>query len=150
MTPGSNQKVGVKTPTSCASGEMVNTAGPNPAGAELALIEVSANLFPGGRSRVHRLLVGSTPTLRTMAFPDTGPQKDGTRTEEQWFNAMGQDVAIIHTNLLEIRDGHATGGDITRNLAIVLKEARRLESDIYRYAREIHDISKEDIHSIRT
>lgn len=79
-----------------------------------------------------------------QAFPDTGPEKDGRRTAEQWINAMAEDTGIIAHNIAQTVK-YPDDTDIARNIAVALKEARRLQSDIYRFAKEVHDISREEI-----
>src|SRR5262252_9156121 len=37
-----------------------------------------------------------------LRWPDEGPQPDGTRTAEQWLNAMGEDAAIIREKVREV------------------------------------------------
>jgi len=85
-----------------------------------------------------------------MSFPDTGPQADGTRTAEQWLNAMGEDMGVIRMQLKDtVEHGdQLTREDIARNIAIAQKEATRLHSDIRRFAEEVHGITREDLDKV--
>jgi|1185.fasta_scaffold232887_1 hypothetical protein len=80
-------------------------------------------------------------------FPDTGPQTDGTRTDKQWFNATGEDAGIIKMQLGFARDAE-DHEERVKAFAVALKEARRLESDIYRYASEVFDIPRDEIDAV--
>ena len=84
-----------------------------------------------------------------MSWPDTGPGEDGRRTAAQWVNAITEDMTLINTNIgrtlpYELALGEPST-DKVRSVAIALKEARRLQSDIYRFAEEIHGITREQI-----
>jgi hypothetical protein len=73
------------------------------------------------------------------------------RTEAEWIKEMGEDVSIIHSKLREIKEGHVQDiGEVTLNIAIALKEARRLQSDLYRYAQDVFGITREEIDEIHT
>jgi hypothetical protein len=68
------------------------------------------------------------------------------RTRDEWVQAMGEDVKLINYYLrLRREDEEPTA----LSFAMALKEARRLQSDIYRYAHDIYGISKEDIDAER-
>lgn len=83
------------------------------------------------------------------AFPDTGPQADGHRSEGQWLNAMAEDMGIIRRNIEDVAFPRERAMDQSRDkslsFAVALKESRRLTSDIYRYAQEVHGITREEI-----
>jgi hypothetical protein len=75
-------------------------------------------------------------------FPDTGPLPDGSRTTEQWINAMGEDVGLVRSYVKRSLEGE---DDPALMIALALKEARRLQSDLYRFARESLGIGREEI-----
>lgn len=85
-----------------------------------------------------------------MTRLDTGPQPDGSRTEKQWYNATGEDAGIIRMQLNFARSEGVDKEDRVKAFAAALKEARRLESDLYRYASEAFDIEREEIDAVRT
>ena len=73
---------------------------------------------------------------------DAGPGEDGRRSAEQWLNAVCEDAAIVRTQLEStLREGR----DKTLAIAVALKEARRMQHDIYRFAHEVHGISRHEI-----
>lgn len=89
-------------------------------------------------------------------FPDTGPGDDGRRTEDQWLAAMSEDTALLTMQVMQTTTGRLkrlTDGMtdterrefIALRIAIALKEARRLTSDLYRYADEVHGIDRNTI-----
>lgn len=86
-------------------------------------------------------------------FANAGPQDDGTRTADQWWAAMGEDVAIVRTHMRRVINADVIDADketITKEVALARKEARRLVSDIERFAKEIHGIEREEIDKVRT
>lgn len=88
---------------------------------------------------------GSGKVAIPKGFPDTGPGEGGRRSKEQWLNAMQEDIGIIRTHVTgEFNDGKPSATDI----AVALKEAHRLESDIRRFADEVHGISADDIRGV--
>lgn len=78
------------------------------------------------------------------AFPDTGPKEDGTRTKGQWLNAMAEDIGIIRSHILNVAH-RSDEFDISKEIAIAIKESRRLTNDLYRFAREIFEIERDAI-----
>lgn len=85
-----------------------------------------------------------------MSFPDTGPQEDGTRTAAQWLAAMGEDVGMVNYQVKETLREESDAEYKAVCLAVALKEARHLQSDIYRFAKEVHGIERATIDEIRT
>lgn len=85
---------------------------------------------------------------RPKGFPDEGPGEGGTRTAEQWLNAMGTDVGIIREKVREVATINSVE-QAARSLALAVKEAERLKRDIYRYGSEAYDIAKEAIDEAR-
>lgn len=80
---------------------------------------------------------------------DTSKNPDGTRGPEQWMNAIGEDTGIIRLQLKETVDEQIKDQiDIPKNIAVALKEVRRLESDIYRFAQEVHGIDRKTIDDV--
>lgn len=73
---------------------------------------------------------------------DTGPDEDGRRSAAQWLSAVHEDAAIVHTQL---ESSLAGGADVARCFAVALKEARRMQNDIVRFALEVHGLSQADI-----
>src|SRR3954471_7582706 len=78
-------------------------------------------------------------------FPDTGPSPDGTRTADQWLNAMVEDIAIIRMQINEAKRADATPEDRAKAIGLAQKEAIRLLSDIARFGKDVWGITKEDI-----
>jgi hypothetical protein len=78
------------------------------------------------------------------AFPDTGPQPDGTRTPEQWRAAINEDINLVVTYLA---DTLRTDAARTKAFGVALarKEALRLVRDIERFAQEVHGIDRDTI-----
>lgn len=84
-----------------------------------------------------------------FTFPDTGPQKDGTRTKEQWLAAINEDFWILKKALHDSIVDDLDKEDRAHKCAIAFKESRRLNSDILRFAQEVHGISREEIEDSR-
>lgn len=64
-----------------------------------------------------------------------------TRTLEEWKKEVDQDVRLIVNYLREAERDK----DKALRLALALKEARRLQSDIYRIGSEVYGIDREEI-----
>lgn len=73
---------------------------------------------------------------------DAGPGGDRRRSAPQWLNAIREDAGIVHAQLEStLSAGSAKVGCLT----VALKEARRMQSDIYRFAQEVHGLSRHEI-----
>jgi len=82
-------------------------------------------------------------------WDDEGPRPDGTRTAAQWLAAMGEDAAIIREKVREVimMDDPE---EVSKTLALALKEAQRLQRDIYRYGEEAYGIARDAIDRARS
>lgn len=65
------------------------------------------------------------------------------RDRNQWLKEINEDFALIHYFLVHENPPSA------RDIAMAIKEARRLQSDIYRFARDCYDINREEIDDIK-
>lgn len=70
------------------------------------------------------------------------------RTYDEWYKEIHEDMNCIHTSFVVINDDKTLLPTKTRQIAYMLKEARRLQSDIYRMAQEVYDIDKETIDDV--
>lgn len=87
--------------------------------------------------------------LRDMGLlGDTEPRKDGSRSAGAWKACIYEDTGIVRYSIDEI-EKYPGEVDVTAKIAVALKEARRLQSDLYRYAREVHGIDREAIDKVR-
>jgi hypothetical protein len=66
------------------------------------------------------------------------------RDRDQWRRELRTDVGLIHYHITD----HGGGTPNARSFAVALKEARRLESDLYRMARDVYGIERSDIDAI--
>jgi len=80
-------------------------------------------------------------------WSDTGPREDGTRSARQWLNAIDEDIGIMTGCLVDAVETSHPDLERAQKFAIALKEARRLQSDIYRFADEVFKIPREVIDS---
>lgn len=85
--------------------------------------------------------------------PDPGPTPDawntvapdGTRDADQWANTVAEGIGIIEFHLRHALDPNAAEDVRVGAIRQVAKEARRLESDVYRIASEVWGLSREEI-----
>lgn len=76
---------------------------------------------------------------------DTGPYEDGRRSAAQWLSVVREDAGIVHAQLASTLNEGSDKSDKARCIAVALKEARRMHSDIYRFAQEVHGLSRDAI-----
>jgi hypothetical protein len=67
------------------------------------------------------------------------------RDLKEWKKEIGDDMSLINRYL---GDTDEEGSHRPKSFALALKEARRLQSDIYRVARDVYGLSREDIDAI--
>lgn len=75
---------------------------------------------------------------------DTGPGEDGRRSAAQWLNAVREDAAIVHMQLASTLEEGSDRSNKARCIAVALKEARRMQHAIYRFAEEVHGLSRHE------
>lgn len=81
---------------------------------------------------------------------DTDKNEDGTRSAAAWKACIYEDTGIVRLCLDEIEKyGDSDEIDVTQRIAVALKETRRLESDLYRYADEVHGIDRQALDAVR-
>lgn len=68
------------------------------------------------------------------------------RNLEEWRQAVNEDISIIAYQLKESAREETV--DRALHFALALKEARRLQNDIYRIASEIFDIDRKTIDDV--
>lgn len=85
---------------------------------------------------------------RGMLANTDSDMPDGRRSAGRWLAAIREDAGIIGFTL-ENTLKHPDEFDNTQSIRYALKEARRLESDIYRFADEVHGIDRKTIDDTR-
>jgi hypothetical protein len=78
---------------------------------------------------------------------DTSPDlPDGRRSAERWLAAVHEDAGIVQ---LQLEATLREGANKLDCLGSALHEARRMVSDIYRFASEVHGLRRDDIDGAR-
>jgi hypothetical protein len=95
-----------------------------------------------GRSRSNKVEQAADDLRERGLLTDTGPDADGRRSSAQWLNAVREDAGIVHAQL---ESSLRAGSDPARCIAVALRETRRMQSDIYRFAQEVHGLSRAEV-----